>query len=130
MSGVPARGEGQAVVVPRGFADPVDRRAQRQEDRGRQGFERARPLVAATESAGLAWSDFTPVYLAPADAASAFSRGGVDAWSIWDPFFAIAELKQNARPLPVDPRRQPQNSFFLANSDFLAAQRGCRHRNQ
>ena len=62
----------------------------------------------------------TPVYLAPADAASAFARGAIDAWSIWDPFFAIAELKQKARPLPIDPKATMQNSFFLANRDFLA----------
>ena len=78
-------------------------------------------LVSALESAGIAWTDITPVYLAPADAASAFGRGAVDAWSIWDPFFAIAELRQNARPLPIDPQAAVQNSFFLANRDFLAA---------
>ena len=50
----------------------------------------------------------------------AFSRGAIDAWSIWDPFYAIAELKQKARPLPIDPKATVQNSFFLANRDFLA----------
>ena len=63
----------------------------------------------------------TPVYLAPADAASAFGRDVVDAWSIWDPFYAIVELRRNARPLPIDPRAAVQNSLFLANRDFLAA---------
>jgi len=41
-------------------------------------------LVTALEAANLAWSDISPVYLAPADAASAFARGAVDARSIWD----------------------------------------------
>ena len=77
-------------------------------------------LVSALESENIAWTDIEPVYLAPADAASAFSRGAIDAWSIWDPFYAIAELKQKARPLPIDPKATVQNSFFLANRDFLA----------
>ena len=54
-------------------------------------------LVTALESADIAWSDIMPVYLAPADAASAFARGSIDAWSIWDPFYAIAELRMPAR---------------------------------
>ncbi len=66
-------------------------------------------LVSALESEKIAWSDITPVYLAPADAASAFGRGAIDAWSIWDPFYAIAELKQKARPLPIDPKATIQN---------------------
>ena len=76
-------------------------------------------LVTALESANIGWSDITPLYLAPADAASAFARGSIDAWSIWDPFYAIAELKQNARALPIDPKVTAQNTFFLANRDFL-----------
>jgi ABC-type nitrate/sulfonate/bicarbonate transport system substrate-binding protein len=55
----------------------------------------------------------------PADAASAFGRGAIDAWSIWDPFYALAELKQKARPIPIDPKVTVQNSYFLANRDFL-----------
>ena len=76
-------------------------------------------LVSALESAKIGWSEITPVYLAPADAASAFGRGAIDAWSIWDPFFAIAEIKQKARPLPVERSATIQNSYFLVNSDFL-----------
>ncbi len=118
---IPARGYGQAVVVPN------DSRLQSIGDlKGKRvavakGSSAHNLLVAAIESSVLAWSDILPVYLAPADAASAFSRGAVDAWSIWDPFFAIAELRQNARPLPLDPTVSRQNSFFLANTDFLAA---------
>jgi aliphatic sulfonates family ABC transporter substrate-binding protein len=118
---IPARGDGQAVVVPK--ESPIQSVADLKGKRVAvaKGSSAHDLLVAAIESAGLGWSDIFPVYLAPADAASAFSRGAVDAWSIWDPFFAIAEIKQNARPLPVDPNVSRQNSFFLANTDFLAA---------
>lgn len=77
-------------------------------------------LVAALEHAGLDWKDISVNYLAPPDAAAAFARGAIDAWSIWDPFLAIAELNANARQLPLDPETATQNSFFLSNSDFAA----------
>src|ERR1700733_5280130 len=117
---IPARGYGQAIVVP--DASTLQSLA---DLRGKKigvakGSSAHDLLVAALESANVPWSDITPVYLAPADAAAAFARGAIDAWSIWDPFYAIAELKQKARALPIDPKAMQQNSFFLANSDFIA----------
>jgi sulfonate transport system substrate-binding protein len=117
---IPARGYGQAIVVP--AASPI------QDVSGLSGKKVAvakassahNLLIAALESVKLPWSAITPVYLAPPDAAAAFVRGAVDAWSIWDPFFAIAELKQKARALPLDIRVSKQNSFFLVNGDFAA----------
>jgi sulfonate transport system substrate-binding protein len=117
---IPARGSGQAIVVP------ADSPAKTLVDlKGKKigvakGSSAHNLLVSGLESEHIAWSDIDAVYLAPADAASAFSRGAIDAWSIWDPFFAIAELRQRARPLSIDPKAAIQNSFFLANRDFLA----------
>jgi aliphatic sulfonates family ABC transporter substrate-binding protein len=120
VAAIPARGYGQAIVVP--DASPAKTLA---DLKGKKvgvakGSSAHNLLVTALESEKIAWSDIEPVYLAPADAASAFGRGAIDAWSIWDPFYAIAELKQKARPLPIDPKAAAQNSFFLANRDFLA----------
>ena len=117
---IPARGYGQAIVVA---ADsPIKTLA---DLKGRKvgvakGSSGHSLLVAALESASLPWSDITPVYLAPADAAAAFARGAIEAWSIWDPFLALSELKQNARALPVDEKVAAQNSFFLVNRGFAA----------
>jgi sulfonate transport system substrate-binding protein len=41
----------------------------------------------------------TPVYLTGVDARSALEAGSIDAWSIWDPYIAEAELHGNARIL-------------------------------
>jgi sulfonate transport system substrate-binding protein len=117
---IPARGYGQAIVVP--AASSI------QDVSGLAGKKVAvakassahNLLVAALESVKLSWSDISPVYLAPPDAAAAFVRGAVDAWSIWDPFLAIAELKQKARALPLEMSVSAQNSFFLVNGDFAA----------
>lgn len=75
--------------------------------------------VQALAKHGLSFKDIEPVYLAPADAVAAFSTGRVDAWTIWDPYFAIAETKHKARVLTTS--EEPgldSNSFYLANRDF------------
>jgi aliphatic sulfonates family ABC transporter substrate-binding protein len=116
---IPTRGYGQAIVVP--DASPAKALADlRAKKVGvAKGSSAHNLLVTALESAGIEWREIEPVYLAPADAASAFGRGAIDAWSIWDPFYAIAELKQKARALPIDRKATLQNSYFLANRDFL-----------
>ncbi|HEY4352898.1 MAG TPA: aliphatic sulfonate ABC transporter substrate-binding protein, partial [Paraburkholderia sp.] len=45
-------------------------------------------LVRALASANLKYTDIQPVYLAPADARAAFEQNNIDAWVIWDPYFA------------------------------------------
>jgi sulfonate transport system substrate-binding protein len=76
-------------------------------------------LVAALEKAGLTWTDITPAPLAPADATAAFVKGSVDAWSIWDPYLALAELKENARVIAFEKDVRKQNAFYIAGSDVV-----------
>jgi sulfonate transport system substrate-binding protein len=117
---IPARGYGQSIVVPAASSikDVADLKGKKVAVAKASSAHNL--LVAALESVNVPWTAITPVYLAPPDAASAFARGAVDAWSIWDPFFAIAELKQKARALPLDRKASAQNSFFLVNGDFAA----------
>lgn len=75
-------------------------------------------VVKALAKAGLQWSDITPVYLAPADARAAFERGSVDAWAIWDPFFAATELAIQPRILTTGRGLSSNNSFYLASVPF------------
>ncbi|HEX2887008.1 sulfonate ABC transporter substrate-binding protein [Vineibacter terrae] len=74
--------------------------------------------VQILAKAGLTYADITPVYLTPADAAAAFARGSIDAWTIWDPYYAIAEKRQKARTLATTKDVDGSNSFYLANRDF------------
>lgn len=76
-------------------------------------------LVQAVKAAGLKWSDIQPVYLAPADARAAFERGAVDAWSIWDPYYAAAEIDARARPLVTSRGLTSNNSFYLASRGLV-----------
>jgi sulfonate transport system substrate-binding protein len=75
-------------------------------------------IVQTLEKAGLSYADITPVYLTPPDAGPAFANGSIDAWSIWDPYFAIGETKQNGRVLVNASEITKTNSFYIANRDF------------
>jgi len=77
-------------------------------------------LVAAVTNAGLAFSDITPVYLAPSDARAAFQSGNVDAWAIWDPFFAAAQAA-GAKVLTDAAGLVPNHDFYLSRRDFAQA---------
>lgn len=81
-------------------------------------------VVQALEGAGLTYADITPVYLSPPDAGAAFANGSIDAWAVWDPFFAIGEIKQNGRILVNASDVGKANSFYVANRDF-ARNHGC-----
>lgn len=71
-------------------------------------------LVRAVEQAGLQWTDIQPIYLPPADARAAFERGAVDAWVIWDPYYAAAEVGGNMRVLATSRGLTNNNSVYLA----------------
>jgi len=75
-------------------------------------------VVQTLEKAGLGYADITPVYLTPPDAGPAFATGSIDAWAIWDPYFAIGETKQNGRILVNASEITKTNSFYIANRDF------------
>ncbi|MCC8949337.1 sulfonate ABC transporter substrate-binding protein [Bradyrhizobium sp. Arg62] len=81
-------------------------------------------VIQTLEKAGLTYDDITPVYLTPPDAGPAFANGGIDAWAIWDPYFAIAETKQNGRILVKTRDITKTNSFYIASRDF-ARNRGA-----
>ena len=128
---IPARGYGQAIVVPADSPVKLARRSARAR-RSASPRARARTICSSRRSRApkIAGATSPRSISRPPTPPRAFSRGAIDAWSIWDPFFAIAELKQNARPLPIDPKATVQNSFFLANRDFLAEPRRRRRRDQ
>ncbi|CAN7470313.1 aliphatic sulfonate ABC transporter substrate-binding protein [Pararhizobium sp. LjRoot238] len=77
-------------------------------------------VVAALEKAAIGFNEVTPVYLSPADAAAAFASDKIDAWAVWDPFFAIAETRYKPRILTTSAETLKVNTYFLANRDFAA----------
>lgn len=75
-------------------------------------------VVQTLEKAGLTYADISPVYLTPPDAGPAFANGSIEAWAIWDPYFAIGEAKQGGRILINSREITKTNSFYIANREF------------
>ena len=75
-------------------------------------------LLEALRKAGLRYEDIRPVYLAPADARAAFESGGVDAWVIWDPYYASAQQALKARTLADYSELNSPYNFYEATRDF------------
>lgn len=75
--------------------------------------------VKALEKFGVKWGEFEPVHLAPADARAAFESGKVDAWSIWDPYFASAEIAAGAKVLVDGDGIVANTQFYLAHKNYV-----------
>jgi sulfonate transport system substrate-binding protein len=75
-------------------------------------------VLRALEKAGLRLSDIQPVYLAPADARAAFERHSIDAWAIWDPYWAAAATGSQARVLATGEGLSDDVTFYEASRSF------------
>lgn len=76
-------------------------------------------LVQAVRKAGLKWTDIQPIWLSPADARAAFQKGAVDAWAIWDPYYASTQLEDQAKVLAAGKGLSPNYTFYLAAPEFV-----------
>jgi sulfonate transport system substrate-binding protein len=74
--------------------------------------------VKALRKAGLTLNDVEAVDLPPPDALPAFKSGSIDAWTIWDPYFAIAQQDPETRVLTTAEGIVESWSFYLGNGDF------------
>ena len=72
-------------------------------------------LVRALEKAGIAYDDVETAFLPPADARAAFEQGDIDAWVIWDPFLADAEISSDARIIADATDLAANRQFFLSS---------------
>lgn len=118
---LPSNGEGEAIFVkPDSPIQSVADLKGRKIGVGK-GTSAHNLLVAALEKEGIAFTDIEPVYLSPADAAAAFANDKIEAWSVWDPFFAIAEVRYQPRILTRSGDVLDVNTYFVANKDFAQA---------
>jgi sulfonate transport system substrate-binding protein len=75
-------------------------------------------LVKALEKANLQYSDVTLSFLSPADARIAFEQGKIDAWVVWDPYFADIEITGKVRVLANGVGLAEDRDFYLASKRF------------
>ena len=74
-------------------------------------------VIAALESAGLSITDIEIAALGAPDASFAFSKGAVDAWGVWDPFFTMAQTREPIRVIAYT------GDVLKGNASFLLASR-------
>ena len=116
----PAPG-GEAILVP--AKSPIRSVA---DLRGKTiGFNRGSNVqylvLRALAAAHLPWSSVHAVYLAPPDGRAAFETGSLDAWAIWDPYFAAAEVQLGARVLRDGHGLVDNYEFYLATRSFATS---------
>jgi sulfonate transport system substrate-binding protein len=119
VAAVKSDGNTQAIIVPQ--KSPIETLADLKGKRIAfgKGSSAHNLLVAALEKAGISWKEITPVPLAPADATAAFAQGSVDAWSIWDPYLALVEIRDHARAIAFDKDVHKPNAFYIARGTFV-----------
>ncbi|WP_341715893.1 aliphatic sulfonate ABC transporter substrate-binding protein [Micromonospora sp. FIMYZ51] len=76
-------------------------------------------LVRLLEANNLTLRDINVKYLKPAEGRPAFDSGQVDAWVIWDPYFALAE-QPGVRILADATGLASNREYVLAHPDALA----------
>jgi sulfonate transport system substrate-binding protein len=121
VAAVPLNGKTSAILVPQSSKISTIAQLKGAKIAFTRGSSAHYLAVAALQSAGLTLSDVTPVYLAPADARAAFARGSLDAWSIWDPFYAAAQRNAGARVLSEAGPFVHTASYFLAGRKYADA---------
>ena len=75
-------------------------------------------LVQLLKRANLTVQDIQPIYLPPAEARAAFESGAVDAWVVWDPYYALAQKALKTRTLG-DFSEVPVFNFYEATPEFV-----------
>lgn len=110
--------EGEAILVP--ARSPIQRV---QDLRGKtvalsQGANVHYLLIRALEEASVGYDEINLVFLAPDAALSAFERGDVDAWAIWDPFLTAVQASVGARVLRDGQGLADNIAYYVANRRF------------
>ena len=122
----PASPHGEAVIVP--DTSPIHSIADLRGKRValNKGSNVHNLLVRVLAAGGLTPADVTSVFLKPSDARPAFENGSVDAWAIWDPYYAAEQTAMKTRVVSdgvgpggrvVDENRQ----YFFGTRDFVTA---------
>ena len=117
----PSRG-GAALLVPRGSLarEVADLRGKRVAvNRAAQAHYL---LMLALEEAGLGADDIELCFEPPERAFSAFERGQLDAWAVWDPWLSSARLDLGARVLRDTTGLFDSSVYYLARREIIERQ--------
>jgi sulfonate transport system substrate-binding protein len=107
--------EGESVLVPkdspiRSVADLKGKKVALNKGSNVHYF-----LIKLLEANGLSLDDIQVQYLTPSDGRAAFDSTSIDAWVIWDPYSAIAEVETQARVLDDGSGLVDNHQYFVAS---------------
>ncbi|WP_348535491.1 sulfonate ABC transporter substrate-binding protein [Komarekiella delphini-convector] len=122
IAGIAPSPASSAILVPKNSAIKTVNDLKGKKIAFQKGSSAHYMLVQVLEKSGLKYSDIQPIYLPPADARAAFVKGSVDAWSIWDPFYAAAEKSADSRVLIDGTGINRQGGYYLASKNFANQQ--------
>ncbi|HWO60971.1 MAG TPA: ABC transporter substrate-binding protein, partial [Umezawaea sp.] len=77
-------------------------------------------VLLTLRKAGLSTKDVNLNFLQPSDAYAAFTQEQVDAWAVWDPYTAQAELEAGARVLTTGEGTSNGYTFQVAGTTALS----------
>ncbi|QIR35819.1 sulfonate ABC transporter substrate-binding protein [Tolypothrix sp. PCC 7910] len=118
IAGIAPSPAGQAILVPPDSPIKTVTDLKGKKIAFQKGSSAHYLLVQVLEKFGLKYSDIQPIYLPPADARAALVKGSLDAWVIWDPFYAAAQKAINARVLIDGTEVNKQGGYYLASRKF------------
>lgn len=78
-------------------------------------------LVKALEKAGLTEDDVDLQYLDPSEGRIALSNGKVDAWAVWDPYTAAAQVEMDAKTITTADGYSTDRDFILSTKKFASS---------
>ncbi|MDZ8028958.1 MAG: sulfonate ABC transporter substrate-binding protein [Nostoc sp. DedQUE11] len=119
VAGIASSPAGSAILVPQNSAIQKVSDLKGKKIAFQKGSSAHLLLVQALEKAGVKYSEIEPKYLPPADARAAFVKGSVDAWVIWDPFYAAAQEATKARVLIDGTGINKQGGYYLTSRKFV-----------
>ena len=122
IAGIAPSPASSAILVPKNSAIKTVNELKGKKIAFQKGSSAHYMLVQILEKNGLKYSDIQPIYLPPADARAAFVKGSIDAWSIWDPFYAAAEKSADSRVLIDGTGVNKQGGYYLARKNFANQQ--------
>ncbi|MGM3307129.1 sulfonate ABC transporter substrate-binding protein [Anabaena sp. WFMT] len=118
IAGIAPSPAGSAILVPKASSIQKIADLKGKKVAFQKGSSAHYLLVQILEKAGLKYSEIQPIYLPPADARAAFVKGSIDAWVIWDPFYAAAEKNTDARVLIDGQAITKQGGYYLSSRKF------------
>jgi sulfonate transport system substrate-binding protein len=111
--------KGDTIVVPRSSTITSVAQLKGKKVAVAEGSSANYDLLAQLQRAGVSYKAVKVQNLQPADALAAFTAHHVDAWAIWDPYTAQAELQAHARVLATGSGLVNGMTFQAANPDAL-----------